>query len=155
SIAKKNLTDVAGEPLPDEVSATTIHGWFHFQPTGAETAAWPVPWQSIKATMTLDVGSLPAAEVDQLRRQINYLPPKLAEMFSSDVDALAAKRVAPRVGRQQLLDIYVEAEKHGCFDHWLNAYLWRKTADVDAGQLAVVFARMQRHARITDTLIRA
>jgi hypothetical protein len=45
----------------------------------------------------------------------------------------------------------------GYCDHWLNAYLWRKTA-TGAGEnkeRIELYSRLHHHARMTDTLIRA
>jgi hypothetical protein len=50
-----------------------------------------------------------------------------------------------------------ELEKNGRFDHYWNAYLWRKAAteSKEGASRIELFARFRQHARITDALIRA
>ena len=51
-----------------------------------------------------------------------------------------------------------ETDQSGLYDHWACAYLWRQSAGLagnDPKAAAELCARLYRHARVTDTLIRA
>jgi hypothetical protein len=83
----------------------------------------------------------------------------LANLVSADITALAAGKGAPPADLHDLTLVLDDMELTGIFDHWANAYLWRKTpagvGEKERGQLVEWFARLHRHARLTDTLIRA
>ena len=149
----QNKNDPKGEELPACISPATVRTWLNLQSVRGGT------WSKFKQELTQAQLVLPEPKgLPTLQQLEKGLPPKLAAVFKADIAAIAAKKVAPRIDASSLLALYDEMESQGYFDHWLNAYLWRKTANMDAGdgsKLAEIYARMYRHSRLTDTLVRA
>jgi hypothetical protein len=94
-----------------------------------------------------------ASAMDDARR----LGPPMQAMIKADLAALAAGEPAPPVADADLLKALALLETNGRYDHFWNAYLWRKTATEakDPAVRAELYARIRRHARITDALIKA
>jgi hypothetical protein len=157
SPADKNKTDAKSDDLPATITSATIRQWLTSQ-TG-EWGRGETIWPRFKLAMTHSLLTTPSErEMTQLKKFGQGQPPKLAAMFKADLEALAAKKEPPRLDAKSSIVIYDEIESRGYYDHWLNAYLWRKTASADAAEMnemAEVYARMYRHSRMTDALIRA
>ncbi|MDA7977272.1 MAG: hypothetical protein MPJ50_00720 [Pirellulales bacterium] len=83
----------------------------------------------------------------------------LAKIVTAELNAMASGTSQPPVALTQIIDALEHCQAIGLFDHWWNAYLWRKTEHVSATankeQLRDAFARIQQQARITDALIQA
>lgn len=79
-----------------------------------------------------------------------FLGPKMNALLTADLSDQATK---PTAG--DLRDVLDELEKAGRYDHFWNAYLWRKTAAIDSEARVELYARLRQHSRITDALIRA
>jgi hypothetical protein len=147
--------DRADEPLPPVVTTGSIGEWLSLQqPTG--------PWARFKRQYVLAVQSPArpdARALAALRVQAAVLPEKLRPFFLADLDARANGKAAPPAHPADLLAALDEAERLGYFDPWLGAYLWRKTAagvaPSEGRALVELYARLARHARLSNTLIRA
>jgi hypothetical protein len=154
--ADKNKTDAKSDELPAAVTTTTIRQWFGVQmPLRTENR-----WLQFKQDLTLAVQSPGSSNLPALKNSALGVvtPEKVAALFVNDIDALESKKELPRLDGKEFLAIYDAMESGGYYDHWLNAYLWRRTANArfaDDRQQAEVYARMYRHARLTDALIRA
>ena len=151
--ADKNATDAKNDNLPTAITATTIRHWLALQTPGDRPAT--NQWLNFKQVMTTMEPAPGEQALTPLKLSVRRLPPKLAEVFQNDLDAGAAKQDLPSLDATRLLAIYDDVEALGYYDHWLNAYLWRRTACSDPRQMAEVYLRMVRHARVTDTLILA
>lgn len=85
----------------------------------------------------------------------------LADIIAEHLDRLREGQPAGPISLQTLTAALDQIERTGMFNHWLNAYLWRRSehlADgdaVDAAQLAALKARLALHARMADALTRA
>jgi hypothetical protein len=147
----KTRTDAKSDDLPASVTTTTIHQWLLLQ-TPVRTENY---WMLLKQDLTQKL--LAPGESDPAVKPAmpSNVPPALAAVFKADLEAVAAKKEPPRLDAKAILTLYDQLEADGFYDHWLNAYLWRKTATGDAKQLAEIYARMYRYSRVTDALIRA
>jgi hypothetical protein len=67
----------------------------------------------------------------------------------SPLGKIAAARGA--VAAVDALAALDKAEAEGLYDHWLAAYLWRRTTSPSAS----FYARLEQHARVTDALLLA
>jgi hypothetical protein len=84
------------------------------------------------------------------------LPVRLQKLIDADLAALRADRPLPNASANEVRAALDELENAGRYDHFWNAYLWRKTAEfADPADRVELFARFRRHARVTDALIRA
>ncbi len=94
-----------------------------------------------------------ASALDDARR----LGETMHAMIKADLAAVADRKPAPPVADADLLKALALLETNGRYDHFWNAYLWRKTATEakDPAVRAELYARVHRHARITDALIKA
>jgi hypothetical protein len=151
----KAKTDAKSDELPATLTPAQVRQWLYLQtPVRNENVWWAFKQEMVRVQSAPDGDPKAALALLQNFRAL----PKLSETLKADLDAVAAKKAPPRLDAGKILALYDEAEENGYYDHWLNAYLWRKTADGDAAaakQLAEVYARMYRHARVTDALIRA
>jgi hypothetical protein len=86
------------------------------------------------------------------------LPATVRRLVEADLVALVAGKTAPALAPSEAVRALDEAERLGAFDHWLCAYLWRRTAGgvdrAEAGALVELYARLTRHARLTNAMIR-
>jgi hypothetical protein len=77
-------------------------------------------------------------------------------MVLADLDAMEHGKPAARPRAADLIKALDEAEAAGLIDHWVHAYLWRKSALLaDRQSFAELLARLHRHARLANALIRA
>jgi hypothetical protein len=147
--------DQVDAPLPQTVTTHVIGQWLTLQQPGS-------PWARFKRRYVAlrQASAKPDAQVIQaLRAQTVTVPEKLRLLLQADLDALASGKAAPHTPPAELLRALDELERLGYYDHWLGAYLWRKTADgIEPGErrgLIELCARLAQHARLTNTLIRA
>src|SRR5262245_14466355 len=141
------------QTLPVTITPLASARWQAAQQPGS-------PWAIFKKEFAQS--SLTGVRLDAVaakkRAWAEALPPKFREVVEADLDALAAGRNAPPVGPAQALRILDEAEGLGVIDHWLCAYLWRRTVGgehSDPGVMIAWYTRLGQHARLTNTLIRA
>jgi hypothetical protein len=84
------------------------------------------------------------------------LPEVLQRLINADLAARKADKPLPKASAAEVRAALDELEKAGRYDHFWNAYLWRKTADfANPADRVELYARFRRHARVTDALIRA
>jgi hypothetical protein len=105
-------------------------------------------WTRFKQGFTLVQQDKTAGKVDPAL--VKLLPAHFRTLVEAD---LAGKAAAEKPA--DLLLALDDLEAAGYFDHWAGAYLWRKTAGADPQDLFTLYARLHRHARLTNTLIRA
>lgn len=97
-----------------------------------------------------------ATDVSAARGLAEVLPARLKQLVLADLNAVEKGQPAPPPRAEGLLLTVDELERSGVFDHWVNAYLWRKAAQADdRPRLAELFARLHRHARLASALTRA
>jgi hypothetical protein len=140
-----------GDELPLMTEPVVVR-WFALQ---APKSSWMTFKQAFVAAQ---MEAQPAATLSALASQSRNLPPRLGALVQADLEALKAGKAAPRVPVEDLTAALAEAETVGFFDHWLTAYLWRKSAgalEKEHRHLADLYARLQQNVRVTDTLIRA
>jgi hypothetical protein len=92
------------------------------------------------------------------RDHARFLGPKMQALLTADLAAIADGKAVPKVAAADIRAALEDLEKDGRYDHYWNAYLWRKTATAefpDADSRIQLYARFRQHARITDALIRA
>ncbi|HVK11935.1 MAG TPA: hypothetical protein VM597_24390, partial [Gemmataceae bacterium] len=94
-----------------------------------------------------------ASAMDDARR----LGEPMHAMIRADLAAVKEGKPAPAVADRDLLKALTLLETNARYDHFWNAYLWRKTAagPTDPAVRSELYARFRRHARITDALIKA
>jgi hypothetical protein len=136
-----------GDQLPPTVNETTVVNWLHHQqPAG--------PWGQLKQNLTLT-----AADPKAVRpggAGLPNLPVKFRALVVADREAWAAGKPAPDARPAELLAALDQMEAAGYYDHWLAAYLWRKSATGGtARDRAELYARLHRHALVTNALIKA
>jgi hypothetical protein len=147
--------DPADEPLPEAVEGR-VEQWLVQQlPSGA--------WVRLKQELTRLPQASGERDREALRTSIlkaaeNLMPP-VRKLVEAEVQAAVTGRQAPAVSATDLLAALDFMEARGHYDHWLAAWLWRKTSaiDTDAERRGVeqLFARLQQHARVTNALILA
>jgi hypothetical protein len=142
--------DLPGDELPAAVTSMVVTQWMVLQRSSA-------PWIRLKQHVTvLLAGDPKAISVTSLKRDLHGAPPRLQALLLADLEARAAGKAVPAVTAGQLVAALDEAEQAGYFDHWLGAYLWRRSDAVADGRARLdLYTRLYRHARVTDTLIRA
>jgi hypothetical protein len=135
------------------LTAATIVHWYRWEQSSG-------PWASFKQAYTRLTASgkeNPRAlgEAQQLTKQI---PGRLRVLIEEELKARAADKALPLPRFTNLDRALSEAETMGMYDHWVTAYLWRASGRLPARErthLAGFYARLHRHARLTNTLIRA
>jgi hypothetical protein len=140
------------EQLPPAVTDKLVVHWLQVQQRGG--------WAQFKQAFVQFTLSPHDPQAKANAQQfVGTLPARLANLVSADLDALAAGKQTPRPDLHDLALVLDELELTGLFDHWANAYLWRKTpaavGEKDRVRLTEWMARLHRQARLTDTLIRA
>jgi hypothetical protein len=148
----KPATGQSEEQLPPVVTAERVHLWLRGQNQGG----WLLFKQAfVQFTLT---PRDPTAKANA-EQYVGALTVRLANLVKADLAALAVGKECPSVELRDLPLALDEMEQAGIFDHWANAYLWRKTptnvGEKERSQLVEWYARLHRHARLTDTLIRA
>ena len=87
---------------------------------------------------------------------VRRLPKPLQKIIRADFPTID-ERTTGDVSHADLTAALDGLEVVGCYDHFWNAYLWRKTATEakDPVQRIALYARFRQHSRIADALIRA
>jgi hypothetical protein len=142
----------AAEPLPGVVTARSLEGWLVLQePTS--------PWSRFKqAYVRAQTSAAPAGTFQAAQLQARALPPRLRTLVEADLAARSAGKPVPAVRTEELTAALDQLEQLGYYDHWLNAYLWRRsaTANEERGKERIeLYGRLERHARLVNTLLRA
>lgn len=145
------------EELPRTLTVAVIGQWLsHQQPTS--------PWSSLKQELARREPSglsVQASDPAVARTLADGMPEKFRILIRAHLDALDARKPPPAPTPAELLGILDEMESAGYYDHWLGAYLWRRTESlaIGAGSSAKekeeLFTRLHRHARTTNSLLRA
>lgn len=139
----------ASDALPDVVNKTTVSSW-----SARDTTRW-VQLRPLKGALLSWYGFGTGEPVSGLRR---VLPTRVAAAIMRDVEALRTRGKELAFSVAELVETLDLLERGGQFDHWFNAWVWRKSrlvATDDAHGLPGLYARIARHARITDTLLKA
>lgn len=143
------------EDLPSCIHEKSLQKWLAFQNPGNELARIKQGYLTICQTPGQPNDRTLLTVQTQARAT---LPEKFRELFLAEVDARATGKKSPAVRANDLLTAMDQLEQAGCFDHWINAFLWQKTALVvesEPRQLVQVYSRIHRHARLTNALIAA
>ncbi len=148
------LTPLKDNPH-DQMPTLPVSYWLHHQSPSST-------WGSFKKSMTSallkgSVGDAEAAALTKLSHVFSNSK-SFSVVFNADLQALKKGQELPRVSPKEALAALDLMERYGFYDHWLNAYLWRKTATDDpksAKELSELYRRFQQHARVTDALIAA
>jgi len=136
------------EELPRTVNPNTLLQW-HQRQSARD------PWMTFKQSFTqLSLNQGQAAPAQTLERELAVMPPVMRSHFQAELAAIR-KQEPIKYAADDLLAVLDAAEQHGYCDHWLNAHLWRKTALLPEKNRAAIFARLHRHARVTDSIIKA
>ena len=139
----------ACDALPDAVTSQTVEAWARHQEAVSG-------WSRFKLDVTraLPMGRAQPHPAGVLPTSID-VSPAFAAMVAGQIAALAEGRATPAVTPAEALRALDEMEAKALYDHWLNAYLWRRTATADPAGVHELYTRFVRHARIADTLIAA
>jgi hypothetical protein len=142
--------DKPADELPATLNAEVATRWLLHQQPGSR-------WGVIKQDFTaVELGKLDASALNNVFRSF---PEPFKTIVIAELNARLENKAIPGVRAADLLAALDAMEKQGYYDHWLNAYLWRKTATLeateDARTVELLFTRLEQHARLTNTLIRA
>jgi hypothetical protein len=142
------------DELPAAVTAEAVRAWLVLQqPTS--------PWSRFKKAyvkVTQSADKLDPSGREALEKLTEPLPEKFRSVVRGDLEALAGGKPPPRVSLGNLAAAADDLERAGYFDPWADAYLWRNTAaagQADRNELVELYARLERHARVANTFIRA
>ena len=136
-----------GNALPPTITLEILNAWLFGQARSSE-------WQTFKVEATL---SLLQGKGDTPKTQAYAVRGALAPLLDAEWAARREGHEPPAASVEDLTRALDEMESIGIYDHWLNAYLWRKTSSVSpaGARLAALYARFYQHARVTDALIAA
>ncbi len=142
----------ADEQLPPAVTREAVARWLNWQQPQNT-------WTVFKRELTVALLSPKPTDAQRqaLGERLRYFGWEFRKVVEADLAARAGRKVA-RPGLDQLRAALDEMDQSGLYDHWLNAYLWRHSAGRagnDPKGAAALYDRLYRHARVTDTLIRA
>lgn len=152
-VVGRAASDQGDDPLPAN-AGVALEQWSTWHaPNGA--------WAKFKIALTrveLATDKRAAVKETEVEGWLVSLPTGLQKLLKEDIDARVAGKSVPVVAPGELLRTLDEMEQTGLFDNWAVAYLWRRTGagseEADAAKLIELFARLRRHARLTDALIR-
>lgn len=159
-LRNRQRTPSPDEALPDGITYDVVNSWLMLRTNeSALTARGPHPWQEFKKNFVLleQTGKAPVdPEGNDWLKYIPY-PKPLSIILQADVEAMRAGKQPPALPASALLEALNTAEARGLYDHWVASYLWRKSATLahDDQYQVTLMARLHRHARITNTLVRA
>lgn len=143
----------ADDRLPADLLPHRVQTWLAFQqPDG------PFQSQTKLLVRALAGEKLTDKELGSAMDDARRLGDLMYAMIKSDLTARAEGKPAPTTRDAVLIRALTGMEATGRYDHFWNAYIWRKTAPAlgsDATDRAELYARVRRHARITDALIKA
>jgi hypothetical protein len=140
------------EELPPVVTREAVIRWLNWQQPRNT-------WTVFKQELTrLSHSARPTeAQREAVRQRLRYFGWEFRKVVEADL-ATKAGAEPTRPGLRDLTAALDEMGQSGIYDHWSLAYLWRHTAGLaaaDPSSAAELYARLYRHARVTDTLIRA
>jgi hypothetical protein len=135
--------------FPMGVEESKVQAWLGHQTPGGQ-------WAHFKKDATLHALGKLTKKGTPARLFMESFSPGFAAVVKEDQAAYAKGAEPAPVAPKELLKALDEMEKYGFYDHWLAAYLWRKSAGVkETADLPELYKRLAEHARITDTLIAA
>jgi len=141
----------ADDELPATVNPRSIQVWLAAHQEGGYV-------EEYKKTVAKILTAGKVAPGEPKVPPATVLPPQLFKIVQADLAAVKNGKPLPKVAPVDLKTALDEMENQGRYDHYWNAYLWRKTATAefsDATGRIELYARFRQHARITDALIRA
>jgi len=141
------------DELPKSVNASTIQLWLTIHIDDG-------PFTPGRRLLIQALGGRKLVGRDEslARDHARFLGPKLQALLTADLAAIADGKAVPKVAAADIRAALDDLEKIGHYDHYWNAYLWRKSATAefaDADTRIQLYARFRQHARVTDALIRA
>jgi hypothetical protein len=142
----------ANDQLPATINENIIQYWLNAQVPGGQWQVFKKGMAQLTLHKTTKIGG------KTTRIYVDSFSPTLGSIVRADVEAHLEGKEPPLVAPAELLKALDEMEKYGFYDHWLNAYLWRKSAGVEAkqaSQLVNLYKRLSENARVADTLIAA
>lgn len=150
------LNPIKGDPhdqMP-KIQPNMIYTWLQTHSAGSS-------WNEFKKEympIWLGLEKFKLANLETIVKTPSGYSAKLGDMFRKEVEAQADDKAAPTFSPRHVLTAMNEMEKYGVYDHWLNAFFWRRvdtTNQAEAKELIEVYRRIHQHARITDSLISA
>jgi hypothetical protein len=140
------------EAVPPQLNERLIEQWLTWHdPRGS--------WVRLKKDVVLSQTTANRGNRVTRRPSTRFtLRDPLLALLRKDLENTARQRPTEELTVKQLIETVNGIEKVGLYDHWLVAYLWRKTAKVRPEErplLPLLYARLYQHARVTNTLIRA
>jgi hypothetical protein len=158
AVAEPEPATGAAQPdarLPEIVTERTIAQWRYHN---AALDGWMMTKRTF-VELDLAAAEAQAPLLEQIEAGAGYLPGKFRNIFTAHVKALKQGKPIPLVECPAMIEALDELEALGLFDRWIAAYLWRRTSALaeppQRKELAAVYARIERHTRIADTLIRS
>jgi hypothetical protein len=142
----------ADDELPKTINALVIQNWlFEHQENGQYGPG------KRGLTRALAGHKLVEDHVAVVNTYVRRLPEALRKLVQADRAAIADGRTDAAATDVDLVAALDGLEKAGWYDHFWNAYLWRKARGEakDPAKRIALYARLRQHARITDALIRA
>lgn len=143
--------------LPQDLRLEMVVRW-HFAPPASSK------YVTLKQALIKLESAAPAPDAETAGKLWDSRPgpllPHLQKIMVGDIAAIRDGQPTPRVSARTMIAALDEMEQTGLFyDPWVSGYLWRKTAQLteqaDRTDLPEFYARLHRHARILNTLIRA
>jgi hypothetical protein len=132
--------------LPEKVAENVIARWSALQHRASI-------WSAFKKDIVLAQNAFEKKETQiPFPSGLPELPEKFRTFVISDLDWL--KKGQPYTSSVNIgttMAVLDEMERNGYYDHWLVAYLWRRTPQPDVE----LFRLFYQHARIANTLIKA
>jgi hypothetical protein len=141
------------DELPKSITPDKVQMWMAINEQGGR---YGLNERTVFRALAAD--RLTGVEAESAIAQAKYLPPSIRALIQADLMTKVAEKPAKRVSVGDLRAALDDLEKAGRFDHYWNAYLWRKTATAespDDDARIQLYDRFRQHARITDALIRA
>jgi hypothetical protein len=143
--------------LPESLTPEVIGEWIATQQPTSQWSRFKRDYVRVFEVTTIRDRNVLA---DQLHNvALSVLPEAAQRPFHAELAALMAGKPVPAAAAADLLAALDAAEKKGLYDHWFSAFLWRRSATIgdkeDKRTVELLYSRLEQHARITNTLIRA
>jgi hypothetical protein len=153
-VKPENPNDAA---LPEALTTEVIGTWIAAE---QPTSNWSKFKRDYVRIFQMAAGPERKILADHLHNQAVAVLPEAAQgPFNTELAALTNGKPVRAAAAADLLAALAAAERVGIYDHWLNAFLWRRSATVgdkeDRETVVQLYARLNLHARVTNTLIRA
>lgn len=146
-------TDAPADPLPKNLSVHVTRSWLYMHTPGSVEHAAKTALAKVLANP-----SPTAEEIAAVQTHFKLWNDVIKQLVEADLKALKEGKPFPVATAAQLSQAIKVLQAHGYYDHWWNAYLWRKATNVDVAhetEWTHVFAQLRTNARVTDVLIRA